>query len=201
MFESNEINLKCINKKYALFEMENFYKNPIEVLKYTIAHTPYIHKNGEKNSLNGIDFLDLRHAFDSNEFLITEKKLYNYLKIPFLRNSPDKNIRTNMFQNLKKQDYINNYWWPHEDHCTWTGLIYLNPEECDGTNIYERFERNEGEIEHANPWQNKKKFKLIENFKSKFNKLIVFPGKVTHGMAVNSEKFFNTYRLNQVIFI
>lgn len=201
MFESNEINLKCINKKYALFEMENFYKDPMEVLNFILKHPPHMHKEGEKNSLNGINFNDLRHIIRSEEFILTEKKLYNYLKIPFLKNILDNNIFTNLFKNLKKQDYINNYWWPHEDHCTWTGLIYLNLEECDGTNIYKRLERNEGEIEHANPWQNKKKFKLIENFKSKFNKLIVFPGEVTHGMAVNSEKFFNTYRLNQVIFI
>ena len=47
-----------------------------------------------------------------------------------------------------------------DDDCFYNCLIYLNKPTCDGTNLYEKIDDNEGDNEHTHPWQSKNKYKL-----------------------------------------
>ena len=48
----------------------------------------------------------------------------------------------------------------------------------------------------------KEKYQLIDTIESRFNRMVLFNGqKLTHGMSINSEKFFNDLRINQVVFL
>ncbi len=197
MFEIN--NLQQLSKNNFCYEMKNFYKNPDEVCDILHKEKPYIHKWEEKNSLNTVDFIDCRHNFISNEFKETEKKIYKFLK------KDDQHVQglvtTNFikFFNLK-DEYKNNFWWPHTDDQSYNCIIYLNKDGCDGTNIYAQLKENQG-TEHSNPWQRKDKYKLMQNIKSEYNKLVIFRSNLFHGLAYNEHKFHDKFRKNQVIFI
>jgi len=199
VFEINNFNLLKVNEYF--YEMDNFYKNPHEVNSFFDSVAPVIHKWSEKDSLNTHDFLDCQHHVVAEEFKETEKKIYN------LFNRDCKNIKgdiiTNFtkFQNIK-EDYKNNYWWPHQDDNFYNCIIYLNEDPCDGTNIYEKINEHDNVgTEHSTPWQKKENFKLLCNIKSKFNKLVVFRSNLIHGLAYDNNKFKNKFRKNQVIFI
>lgn len=197
IFEIND--LKNLKKNNFCFEMNNFYKNPDAVCNFINQKRPYIHKWGEKNSLNTINFFDCRHEFISNEFKKTEKKIYKFLK----QNTKNAKglVLTNFIKVFKnKNNFKDNFWWPHVDNNLYNCIIYLNKNPCDGTNIYSRVGLNEG-TEHSNPWQNKNKYILLQNIKSSFNKLVIFRSCLYHGMAYNSNKFFKNFRKNQIIFI
>jgi len=203
MFEVNDLNLLKVNQYYS--EMENFYKNPDEVIDLLNKIDPKIHKWSEKGSLNTVKFLDCRHEFFKEEFKKVEKKLYKLLNGDF-SNIKGK-IQTNYikFFNIK-DEYKNNYWAPHLDNnnSRYNCIIYLNKNSCDGTNLYNRITKSV-EIfkynEHEKPWEPRKHYELICNIKSKFNKLVVFKSDIYHGLAYNKHKFKNKFRKNQVIFI
>jgi hypothetical protein len=55
--------------------------------------------------------------------------------------------------------------------------------------------------EHCSPWQSKNKYILLQNIEAEYNKLVIFKSDLYHGMAYNSDKFNDTFRKNQVIFI
>lgn len=197
IFEINNNKLVKINKYF--FIIDNFYKYPDKVNYFFNHNSPYVHKWDEINSNNCKSFLDLRHYFFNSDFLKTEKKIYKL----FNKNSNNAQgmLLTNFtkFNNIK-EEYYNNYWWPHTDPGSYTIIIYLNKFPCDGTNIYERIEKNEG-TEHSSPWQDKKKFNLVTNIASKYNRLVAFKSSLCHGLAYNNHKFKNSFRKNQVIFI
>ncbi len=199
VFDINNFNSLKVNQYYL--ELEDFYKNPDDVYNFFNSFSPTIHKWGEKNSLNTIHFLDCRHKIILEEFKEVEKKLYKLLD----RDSSkiEGKLLTNFtkFFNIKNQ-YEENYWWPHTDNNSYNCIIYLNHTPCDGTNLYEKiFDENKETTEHQQPWQSKKNYKLICNIKSKYNKLVVFKSNIYHGLAYNEHKFKNKFRKNQVIFI
>ena len=102
----------------------------------------------------------------------------------------------------KINDYENNFWWPHIDHCKFTAIIYLNYDQDSGTNLYQQIKADpKGEIEHFMPWRPKIRYKLLTTINSGFNRLAIFPGNQLHGMSINNSNYFNSnWRLNQVIF-
>jgi len=198
IFEINDITI--IKKKYY-FVVNNFYKHPKEVENFFNKYPPLIHKWNTPNSLNTIDFLDCSHNIGGVEdFIEIEKILYKLFNRDHSR--ADKLVLSNYtkFYNLKNK-YKKNYWWPHTDGNFYNCLIYLNKPACDGTNLYEKLEDNEGDNEHTHPWQSKNKYKLLCNIKSAYNRLVVFESNIYHGLAYNSNKFKNNFRKNQVIFI
>lgn len=201
MFEVNNLKITKVSEKHSLYEIENFYKDPNEIYNFLNSFGPQVHKFGEEGSKNTIDFLDLRHTFFHEDFLKTEKIIYNTL------NRDSKNCKglvgTNLFKILKKTDLENKYWSPHTDSGIWTFIIYFNKNGCDGTNIYKlkSGEHDNSFIEHLDPWKDKTNYELIYNFKSSYNKAVIFPCHYLHGMAISSEKFYNEFRINQVFFI
>jgi hypothetical protein len=106
------------------------------------------------------------------------------------------------FYNKDFNNYKNNYWGPHED-LGYTALIYLNNFDCPGTNIYNRLEEDVWETpEHYDPWRPKDKFELVYTVESKFNRMVLFDGKLlTHGMAIDDDTFFFKTRINQAVFL
>lgn len=202
MFETNNLNFKKINNFFPIYEMENFYKNPNEILIYLNQNPPFPHKwYLNTNNLNY--FSDLRHEILNNDIEIVEKKLINYFNLK--GKEPKKTLRTNLFRmNCSSfNDYKNNYWYPHTDFGQMTFIIYLNPNGCDGTNFYSQEKEFKIDFEeHNNPWVSKSIYKLLLNVPSKYNKCIAFETEnFLHGMAINSGKFFKKFRLNQPIFI
>lgn len=200
MFEIN--NLENLTKNNYCYEMKNFYKNPDEICDLLNKERPFIHKWGEKNSLNTFDFLDCRHEFKSNDFEKTERKLYKFLKKKYTPRTTEGLVMTNFMRFFFKKDYHkNNYWHPHtDDVVTYNCLVYLNKKPCDGTNIYVQLKPNKGG-EHENPWQSRNNYALLQNIKSEYNKLVIFRANLVHGLAYNEDKFRKEFRKNQVIFI
>lgn len=205
IFNHDFKNLKIVNIQDSdIYIIDNFYNHPEEVLKIIKNNKPNIHKEFEKPSFNQIHFNDCRHFLQFDEIETIIKKIEEITKHKYYR-FPH-NFWTNMtkWNNCSFNDYKNNYWWPHKDF-GYTGLIYLNKEECDGTNLYEEnlIEREEMNLtsEHFQPWRDKKKWKLIYSIPQKFNRLVLFDGlKFVHGLAMNEEHYFNKYRINQVLF-
>jgi len=199
VFEINNFNSLKVNQHY--YELEDFYKNPDEVYNLLNTIPPRVHKWGEKNSLNTINFLDCRHMIISDEFKNVEKKLYE------LVNRDSSKIEGKVLSNFTKffhikNEFEENYWWPHTDNNIYNCIIYLNHTPCDGTNLYEKLsDENNEDNEHQQPWQSKKDYNLICNIKSKYNKLVIFKSNIYHGLAYNEHKFKNKFRKNQVIFI
>jgi hypothetical protein len=199
----NNIEIKSIQNS-LIYIVDNFYKYPEEILNIIKTNKPNIHKEHEKNSFNQIHFYDHRHflQFEGLENIIKtieEITKHKYYRFPH-------NFWTNMtkWNDCSFNDYKNNFWWPHKDF-GYTGLIYLNKEECDGTNLYEEnpIEREKMNLtsEHQKPWRNKKEWRLIHSIPQKFNRLVLFDGlKFTHGLAMNENHYLNDYRLNQVMF-
>jgi len=184
-----------------VFEIENFYQNPNLVINYILSNDPLVWKSWDQPSYNGHFFSDLRHNITDERFvsvstilekltgqLVTEPKkiLTNYTKFYY-----------NSFNNYKQ-----NFWAPHED-LGYTAIVYLNKYTGPGTNLYERSGLDYWTMpEHYEPWRNRKKYKIIKTFEAKFNKLILFDGnRFCHGMAIEDETFFETYRFNQAIFM
>lgn len=197
IFEIND--LKNLKKNSFCLEMKNFYKHPDAVCNFLNERNPYIHKWYEKDSLNTVNFIDLRHQFIDENFKKTEKQIYKFLN----RNDANAKglILTNFIKMLNdKNNFKDNYWWPHVDPNLYNCIIYLNKDSCDGTNIYSQIQENKG-TEHSSPWQSKNKYILLQNIKAEYNKLVIFRSNLHHGMAYYNDKFNNVFRKNQVIFI
>mgnify|MGYP003337058790 CR=1 FL=1 len=192
----------------SVYVIDNFYKDPEEVLNIIFSVDPKVWKDDEVPSFNQVFFDDRRHFFKFSEI----KKVYNFLgdlckQKPLVHGNADETaILTNLnrFKKCSFNDYENNYWWPHKD-VGYNGIIYLNPDERCGTNLYENLNPEEEPpdySEHYRPWRNKKNFKLIKTIEPKYNRMVLFDGlKFTHGMNIcNDDYFGETYRINQIFF-
>lgn len=207
MFEINE-NCSIVTKNILntnVFIIEDFYKNPEEIVEYLQNNNPNLWKEYEKPSYNSIYFEDRRHFLRNIEV----KKVYHWIK-SIIKKEPlyDENlVITNItkFKKCKFNDYNNNYWWPHLDS-GYTAIIFLNENfsKC-GTNLYNRLclsEPPNNIPEHFSPWRKKEKFELIETIDSCFNRMFLFDAKkIFHGMNIcNDDYFEDYYRMNQVLF-
>lgn len=211
MFELND---NIAIKEYLIedslvYIVDNFYKNPKEIVDFLLDNKPEFHKINEYPSFNSIYFEDRRHFIESDEVI----EVYEYLSKICKQNieSNGNEIITNFFK-LKESnfnDYDNNYWFPHTDY-GYTAIIYLNENDFySGTNLYKNLNPSEypptGILhipEHYKPWKNKKEFELIHSIEPKYNRMVLFDGfKFFHGMNIcNHDYFGETYRMNQVLF-
>lgn len=215
MFEINdniEIKKKLLDNS-AIYTIENFYKNPDEILNLFLNNQSMLFKfNGrsklevkEQQSFNGIYFEDRRHKICCEEVV----HVYNFLEnICKEKTFGEKNI---VLSNCAKffttdfNDYQNNYWWPHYD-VGYTALIYFNKNDVEcGTNLYAPlYGTNYLNLhqEHFCPWKPKKHFEIIKHLKPKYNKLVLFNAKkFLHGMNICNDRYFgDEFRINQVLF-
>mgnify|MGYP004022090767 FL=1 len=95
-------------------------------------------------------------------------------------------------------------------------MIYLNEEPCEGTNLYHKPGMPKNAVhdgidklirqgaakhnEYVDPWTIRDNWILGANIPSKFNRAIIFPSKIYHGMAIESDRWTNDTRRNQVVF-
>ena len=203
MFKLNQIdNLEIIKiNGTTLYIKDNFYENPYEVLNILNTRQPKLWKSWDTPSYNGTHFLDSRHDFYHEDMLLVNKEIERICK---QKTAQPGQVITNCIQFYNKDfnNYKNNYWAPHED-LGYTALIYLNNFDCPGTNIYNRLEEDVWETpEHYDPWRPKDKFELVYTVESKFNRMVLFDGKLlTHGMAIDDDTFFSKTRINQAVFL
>ena len=189
----------------SIYVVDDFYKDPQSIVDF-IQRTPKnIHKQNEHPSYNMVHFRDERHCLYFEQL--------NKLKddIAFFTNSIFKDFNTgcNFFTNCQMwydnsfNNYEENYWWPHTDFGI-TALVYLNQDDWSGTNIYNfsnDFNAQEKTKEHLEPWRQKCLWDKVYTIPSKFNRLVLFNGgKLFHGADVNSKKYSDEYRINQVMF-
>jgi len=205
IFKLNELNFKKVHEYLPIYAMDNFYENPNQIVNFFHTYPPYPHRWGLDTN-NFKFFTDLRHIFKIPEFNKIEEKLMNYFNVKGF--TPSNEILTNVFRMNCKifNDYKNHYWFPHVDYSEdenskMAFVVYLNSDGCDGTNFYTQIKEIE-KNEHGLPWHPKNAYKLLFNFPSKYNRCLAFERKnLLHGMAVNSDKFFSQFRINQSIFL
>lgn len=201
-FDFNTSNIEKISiLNTDLYIIDNFYKYPQNVLKIINSHPCKKWKDWDTHSYNGIHFFDHRH-----DFYFEESKIYNnfFEDLTGQKVSQPGQIVTNCMTFYDKQfnNYTENYWAPHED-LGYTALIYLNDFNYPGTNFYTRLKEDVWETpEHFEPWRSKEKFEVLHTVESKYNRMVLFDGKtLTHGMAVDSDLFFDKTRINQAVFL
>jgi hypothetical protein len=187
-----------------IYYVDNFYKYPDELVSHLLtSEPPKLWKEHDTPSYNGVHFLDYRHAFKDTGVEYVGDELANICKQHYVGINRDI-VVTNCTKFLDKDfnDYKNYYWLPHIDFEGYIGIIYLNPTTNQGTNLYEQLEDDSYDgPEHYQPWRSKHKYKLIKTLEGTFNRVILFDaGYFLHGMSVDSDDFFNIFRLNQVLF-
>ncbi|MEM7255007.1 MAG: hypothetical protein AAF493_26700 [Pseudomonadota bacterium] len=208
MFELNSLDaMQTITLEGTLagtstaYVMDNFYKDPDAVVRLLEQHEPTPWKAQEKPSYNGIHFADLRHRVPHDDVSRVSTALSELCgQTPFRPGYVLSNLVR--FRPHEFNDYANNYWWPHLD-VGYTALVYLNPFETSGTNLYlpKAFDDQSGNQHHA-PWRSRQKWSLQHTFVAKYNRMVMFDGgHIHHGMAVDDLTFFgDMWRANQVFF-
>jgi len=207
MFEINE-NSNIIIENFLdskIYTIDNFFKNPNEIVVYLEENNPKIHKDWELPSCNTVEFFEGRHYIEHDSVLSIQKKL---IELCGSKSIPSNKIYSNIAKFFSKEfnDYKNHYWWPHRDD-GWNALIYLNKKVIAGTNLYEEVSNdqecmvNKRMREHDEPWRKKENYKIIKTLESSYNKMILFDGKkFLHNMAIVDDTFFNERRMNLAMF-
>jgi len=195
---SSEINIEYIDNS-PVYTIQNFYKYPIEVFNFFSQYQTSLWKADQKPSYNGVHFDDRRQRIETDQIIHVNRYLENIC----IQSSQKQNyIVNNITKFISKDfnDYKNNYWWPHRDN-GYNGIVYFTENENAGTNLYENINDSITTSEHNCPWRDKNKWRVIKTFKSTFNSLVLFDGlKFLHGMNIEDDYYFDTYRVNQVFF-
>ena len=206
----NVVTQEIAGSKIWIFD--DFYQHPDEVKNFILSTEPYIHKSNNTKTWNTTHFLDLRHNIVENI-----SKVFEFLKTFTQQEYCGPWIKTNYTKFLTDtsfNSYKTHYWWPHTDP-GYTGILYLNDDEDNGTNLYElknpeqyshyvdgNNDAGDNIPEHWEPWREKHRYKLIKTLKPKYNRCVLFNGKkFLHGQNVAGERYFyDEFRLNQVFF-
>jgi len=184
--------------------IDNFYEYPDELVSFLLTvEQPKLWKEHDTPSYNSVHFLDYRHAFKDSNVEVVGDTLANICGQHYVGINRDI-VVTNCtkFLDIEFNDYKNNFWLPHIDFEGYIGIIYLNPNTKQGTNLYEQLEDDTYEgPEHYQPWRPAKKYKVIKTLEGVFNRVVLFDaGYFLHGMAVENDDYFTQFRLNQVLF-
>lgn len=198
MFHLNknlEIKIEMVCDK-PLFIIDNFYKEPNKICDYLFNRDVPLWKMDEKPSYNNVYFEDRR-------FIKIDPRLYeayNFLSKLCRQNYRQPLIVTNMTRFYKNSfnNYKNCFWWPHVDD-GYNGIVYFS-DDC-GTNLYKDKTMGEETSEHYDSWRPKEYYDIIKTIKAKFNRMVLFDGKIPHAMNIYNDKYFaEEYRKNQAFF-
>jgi len=195
-----------------IYYIENFYKYPDKVKRFTLEPLPVMWK--VDSAPNGCFYHDRRlEAHISGDPQID--KNYEILEQLIGQRRSDNadggyEFISNVTRYLKHSynDIENCNWWPHTD-AGYNGIITLNDEwgdeEFSGTALYHPDDvqdftgmTHEGQT----PWIDKSVHRLVKDVKAKYNRCVLFDGlKFPHAMLINDYRFFeDIYRVNQVLF-
>tara|TARA_B100000123_G_scaffold91025_1_gene66133 strand:+ start:225 stop:896 length:672 start_codon:yes stop_codon:yes gene_type:complete len=184
------------------FIIDDFFVNPDSVYKQYFKKLGDLHRKGEENSLNEIFFIDRRK--EVRGYIVEEiNKIVKYLT----NQSPASECfftNETLFFDEPFNDTEKNWWWMHIDH-GYNMIIYMTKKgDSCGTNLYSPEDYYSNNIhygnEHVNPWIPKEKIRPIKHLEGKYNRLVLFDGKIPHGMNLVKGKFINKYRRNIVGF-
>jgi len=207
MFEINKITNIIVEdfRDSKIYIIDDFFKNPDDIVEYLKTNKPGLHKEWEFPSHNTVEFFEGRHYIQHDSIFDLQQTLIN---ICGSNNVCSNMIYSNIARFIDKEfnDYKNNYWWPHRDD-GWNCLIYLTKMDIDGTNLYEETADDQEMIitnqikEHHQPWRSRDKYRVIKTLQSKYNRLVMFDGKkFLHNMAINDDTFFHEERMNLAVF-
>ena len=185
----------------TIYEVENVYKFPKKVKRWLFNRNVPLWKFGDPNSLNGKYFIDKRLiTFNKDAMQLLE--LCSDLSKQKLDTNDLVTNQTKFIPNDYNKKYKTHYWWHHID-VGYNGIVYFNEsDEDNGTNLYHPQTTLRKNHEHEDPWMSKEGIKLVHEIKPKFNKLVLFDGLYfPHGMAINDDRYFTQYRINQTIFM
>tara|TARA_Y100000401_G_scaffold35656_1_gene26654 strand:- start:78 stop:692 length:615 start_codon:yes stop_codon:yes gene_type:complete len=201
MFEIN-------NKKVETYKVENytfnvindFYKNPDEIVDLFKLVEPSWHKHFCGFYHQGVDFKDMRHYIYTDEITPVYdflEEITNEQALDFDDGYYKKLVNTNYikFLNHKFDDY---FFYPHRDHGK-TAIVYFNKEKSKGTNFYHPIKYQEGE-EHKEHFIAANQVEVLHHINSEYNKLIIWEGKdLWHGLCMDP-KYTDEWRINQPFF-
>jgi len=186
-----------------LIVVDDFLLYPDKVIEYLYDNEPAnLWKHNQIPSNNGKYFIDKRHIIRSKETYSYNSYINTILNKDSQVLLEPNTINSNFSRFIDRDfnNYIDHYWYPHIDD-GYNGLLYLNINGCSGTNIYDMYHSDNYDYpEHYNPWRPKNNYNLIYNIESKFNRLVLFDGKLLHGMAINNDDFFSIERINLATF-
>ena len=195
----------AVVKESIVYVADNFYKDPYTIASFINDSPKLVHKREQQPSLNMVHFKDERHCLHVEQLYPLIKDLEGFTNSKFKDFGSGGTLFSNcqMWYDNEYNNFKENYWWPHLDF-GWTAIIYLNDDENCGTNLYEVsddvLEQNKT-TEHGQPWRSKKLWQKLYTIPSKFNRLVLFRAKdLYHGADINSKKYSENYRINQVMF-
>jgi len=206
-------------KYFPVTIVDNFYENPDLIREFALSLEYHRSDDGRWPGSRTSLISMLNRSF----FNTFTNKLFS-LFFDFNHNDLDWNIDTN-FQKINKFSSdindIKNSGWIHSDEGLFSGIVYLNPDDCfySGTSIYKlksgevdncqqktkylhythskEFDENEYKIEKE---YNNGKYVETIRIENVYNRLVIFEGGVHHGVPTfyseNDEP-----RLTQVFFV
>lgn len=201
MFETGEWKLSEYEVEGSkIYVIDNFYKDPDFVYNYSIDPLPNPWKHNPHMGYN-MDRYEDRRRVDQNNNLVDI-----YGRLSAICGQPpeyDNQFVTNVtkFYDRAYNNFERKYWWPHKD-LGYNGIVYLNNlDSHPGTNLYSVDSLNPLLPEWMCPWVSRDDYNLIHTIESKYNRLVLFDGhKFHHGMAIEDDRYFYQYRVNQVYF-
>lgn len=213
MFEINK-NAEVREEQFfhtKLYTIDDFYLNPDEVVEYITKPLPPLRwqcqcaECRKWKRTEQIQHYEDRRVIKDNPDLIEAYEALSGLcgQPPAYSNQ---RVITNQVKFIGDElnTYKTHYWWPHVDR-GYNGIVYLNHDEDNGTNIYDYYHMQEyvarSSKEHLDSWREKERYILLKELKPKYNRLVLFDGLFLHAMNICNDKFFGEeYRLNQVFF-
>lgn len=207
----SSVYIKTLDSK--IYFIDDVFLHPHKVYEYWSQFPIKSHKVCSTNTLNGKTFMDGRakselpredyqNLLEVNVHRLV-KKIYGKENWDNLRDTRSVN-QFYLLEDMPKKKV----WWPHSDvdsnqNSVINILTYLNPQikNGPGTSLYVP---NSNYIsigdEHSNPWIDENNFKQVLSIFGYFNRMVIFPGSITHGMTA-SNMFKNFVRIVQVQFI
>ena len=191
-----EINNKQVEKFKYFSVIQDFYKNPDEVVNFINQFESLYFKHPKGYFSQGVEFHDKRHEIYTYEI----KPVWDFLSsVTKQKPHGGHNVEYAVFTNHTKFEkiYTDKYYYPHKD-LGYTCLVYLNKGVSNGTNFY----NDKGytyQEEHKQHWATDQDVEVVAHAQSEYNKLIIWNGDRYHGLCMD-ERYIKEWRLNQVFF-
>ena len=182
-----------------IYVIDNFYNDPDIVYDYCTKPLPDPWKHNPFMGYNMDKYVDRRLIEDHDALVdIYDKLSYLCKQKP---ESPTKFVtNVSTFHDRSYNNYEEFYWWPHTD-LGFNGVVYLNDEDPHpGTNLFSAEDKQPLYPEWLCPWVRKENHTLIHTTEARYNRCVLFDGQLHHGMAVEDDRYFGKYRVNQVYF-
>jgi hypothetical protein len=213
---------------FKILIVDDFYKNPEKLREYLLKSPAPIWKNSQ-TGLNKIDYWDCRHEHKINSERYFEAQrciaaLARYY-LDTIVNKPIFELNSNVLYIKTPRSEPSVSVVHHDDHCL-AALVYLNTQdECNGgtgffrnrfNNVFNINHLSKFEMDALNNWYHLNKLQedgrsyFLENWqewwnleylaKMRFNRLVIYQGKIFHAAYFDRTAFTINPRLNHMMF-